>query len=282
MMETTGWAAAAASDGGGITGWATDLMEHLGAPGAGIAIALENLFPPLPSEVILPLAGFTAARGDMNLIAALVWTTLGSVMGALALYGIGGAIGRDRVRAIANWLPLVKLEDLDRTEAWFARHGAKAVFFGRMIPIFRSLISVPAGVEAMPMAPFLLLTTLGSAIWNTLFVMAGYWLGDNWHVVQDYVGVYSKAVLAVVALAAVAFLAVRVVRNRRSRDEAPGSGARGNDARGNGARGNGAPAGDITRPDIPLRGHSHHHDRFWDAGYGRTEPPHDLPPSRRA
>ncbi|WP_067824071.1 DedA family protein [Actinomadura kijaniata] len=208
---------------GGIAGWATDLMEKLGAPGAGLAIALENLFPPLPSEVILPLAGFTAAQGGMSLAGALLWTTLGSVVGALALYWIGAAIGRDRIRALVARLPLVKLEDLDRTEAWFARHGAKAVFFGRMIPIFRSLISVPAGVERMPMTTFLLYTTLGSALWNTAFVLAGYLLGDNWHVVEQYVGVYSKAVLGVVALAAVVFLAVRVVRNRRAPRPSPGA-----------------------------------------------------------
>src|SRR5688500_15870781 len=154
-MITTTWAALAAANGGtepagGIAGWATDLMEKLGAVGAGLAIALENLFPPLPSEVILPLAGFTAAPGRMSLVAALVCTTLGSVIGALALYGIGAAVGRDRVRAVVAKLPLVKLEDLDRTEAWFLKHGTKAVFFGRMIPIFRSLFSVPAGVERMP------------------------------------------------------------------------------------------------------------------------------------
>ncbi|MFC4909910.1 DedA family protein [Actinomadura gamaensis] len=264
MMETTGWTAVAAGD-GGVTGWATDLMERLGAPGAGIAIALENLFPPLPSEVILPLAGFTAARGDMNLVAALVWTTLGSVVGALALYGVGGAIGRDRVRAVAAWLPLVKVEDLDRTEAWFARHGAKAVFFGRMIPIFRSLISVPAGVEQMSLGPFLLLTTLGSALWNTVFVLAGYWLGDNWHVVEESVGVYSKAVLAAVALAAVAFLGVRIVRARR--------------ARGAHAMSNDRP--DFTRPDIPRpdlghHGHAAPHDNRYETRYGaRHDRRHD-------
>ncbi|QKW40456.1 DedA family protein [Actinomadura sp. NAK00032] len=201
---------------GGIAGWATDLMDRLGAPGAGLAIALENLFPPLPSEVILPLAGFTAAQGRMSLTAAIVWTTLGSVAGALALYGIGALIGRDRVRAIAARLPLVKVEDLDRTEAWFARHGGKAVFFGRMIPIFRSLISVPAGVERMRMSVFLAYTTLGSLLWNTAFVLAGYGLGDNWRTVEEYVGVYSKGVLAVVAVAAVAFLAVRIVKARRA------------------------------------------------------------------
>ncbi|WP_433478641.1 DedA family protein [Spirillospora sp. CA-142024] len=210
------YAASGSESAGGVAGWATGLMEELGAPGAGLAIALENLFPPLPSEVILPLAGFTAAQGRMSLVAALVWTTLGSVAGALALYGIGALIGRDRIRALAARLPLVKLADLDRTEAWFARHGAKAVFFGRMIPIFRSLISVPAGVERMRMATFLLYTTLGSLLWNTTFVLAGYGLGDNWRTVEECVGVYSKAVVALVALVAVVFLAVRIVKSRKA------------------------------------------------------------------
>ncbi|WP_242614596.1 DedA family protein [Actinomadura roseirufa] len=204
---------------GGIAGWATDLMDRLGAPGAGLAIALENLFPPLPSEVILPLAGFTAAQGRMSLVAALAWTTAGSVAGALALYGIGALVGRDRVRALAARLPLVKVADLDRTEAWFARHGAKAVFLGRMIPLFRSLVSVPAGVERMRMTTFLLYTTLGSALWNAVFVLAGYQLGDNWRTVEEYVGVYSKAVVALAALGVLGFAAVRIVKARR-----PGSG----------------------------------------------------------
>ncbi|TDC12095.1 DedA family protein [Actinomadura bangladeshensis] len=209
-------AASGEAPAGGVAGWATDLMDRLGAPGAGLAIALENLFPPLPSEVILPLAGFTAAQGRMGLTAAIVWTTLGSVAGALALYGIGALIGRDRVRAVAARLPLVKVEDLDRTEAWFARHGGKAVFFGRMVPIFRSLISVPAGVERMRMPVFLACTMLGSLLWNTAFVLAGYGLGDNWRTVEEYVGVYSKAVAAVAAAAAAALLAVRIVIARRA------------------------------------------------------------------
>ncbi|MEV5830379.1 DedA family protein [Spirillospora sp. NPDC052242] len=215
MITMTFLAATEGEPVGGIAGWATDLMEQMGAPGAGIAIALENLFPPLPSEIILPLAGFTASQGKMNLIAALIWTTVGSVVGALALYGIGAVIGRDRIRRLVARLPLVKIEDLDRTEAWFAKHGAKAVFFGRMIPIFRSLISIPAGVERMPLSKFLLYTTLGSAIWNTIFVMAGYGLGDQWHKVEEYVGVYSKGVIAVVALAVVVFIAFRIVKSRK-------------------------------------------------------------------
>jgi membrane protein DedA with SNARE-associated domain len=214
-------AATGAESSGGITGWATDLMERMGAPGAGLAIALENLFPPLPSEVILPLAGFTAAQGDMNLLAALVWTTVGSVVGALVLYGLGALIGRDRIRALVDRMPLVKLRDLDRTEAWFARHGNKAVFFGRMIPIFRSLISVPAGVERMRLTTFLALTTLGSFLWNAAFILAGYQLGDNWRTVEKYVGVYSKGVLAVAVVVALVFVVVRIVKARRSASAGP-------------------------------------------------------------
>ncbi|WP_326822493.1 DedA family protein [Streptosporangium sp. NBC_01756] len=209
-----------ATDVGGIAGWAIDLMEILGAPGAGVAIALENLFPPLPSEVILPLAGFTANKGNMTLFDAILWTTLGSVVGALALYGIGALLGRERVVAIAGKLPLISVSDIEKTEAWFARHGRKTVFFGRMIPIFRSLISIPAGVERMPVGVFTLLTALGSLIWNTIFVMAGYLLGENWSLVEDYAGILSKAVLGVVALAVVTFVVVRLKDRRKGRHHA--------------------------------------------------------------
>ncbi|MFI0979151.1 DedA family protein [Streptomyces sp. NPDC021093] len=197
--------------------WINSLMETMGAPGAGLAIALENLFPPLPSEVILPLAGFAAGTGQMSLWAALLWTTAGSVVGALALYGVGALLGRDRTVAIAAKLPLVKVSDIERTEAWFAKHGAKAVLFGRMIPIFRSLISVPAGIERMSIPVFLGLTTLGSAVWNTLFVLAGYLLGDNWEEVTGYVSVYSKVVLVVAGLAVVAFVGMRVLKKKKGK-----------------------------------------------------------------
>ncbi|MBB4956791.1 membrane protein DedA with SNARE-associated domain [Micromonospora polyrhachis] len=202
---------------GGVAGWVTDLMERLGGPGAGLAVALENLFPPIPSEVILPLAGFTASQGDMSLAGAIGWTTLGSVLGALALYYLGVLWGRDRVRAVAAWLPLIKVADIDRTEAWFARHGVKAVFFGRMIPIFRSLISIPAGVERMRVTTFLLFTTLGSLIWNTVFVLAGYLLGESWHLVEGYAGVLQKMVIVVCGVAAGWFVTVRLLRARRGR-----------------------------------------------------------------
>ncbi|BAU81421.1 alkaline phosphatase [Streptomyces laurentii] len=205
----------------GFAGWAAGLVDTMGGPGAGLAIALENLFPPLPSEVILPLTGFAAGQGVLSLVSALFWTTLGSVAGALALYWIGRLFGRDRMHAVWGRLPLVKASDLVRTEEWFARHGTKAVFLGRMVPIFRSLVSVPAGVERMRLPLFLMLTALGSLIWNSVLVLAGYWLGDQWDVVETYVGVLSKIVLVLVAVAVVAYVAVRLrargaARHRRT------------------------------------------------------------------
>jgi membrane protein DedA with SNARE-associated domain len=200
----------------GIVGWVVDLMEALGAPGVGLAIALENVFPPLPSEVFLPLAGFAASRGELSLVAAIVWTTIGSVVGALALYGIGAALGRDRLCAVAAKMPLVDVGDIHKAEAWFAEHGAKAVFFGRMVPLVRSMISVPAGVERMGVPLFLALTAAGSLIWNSIFVLAGYLLGENWHIVESYAGILSKAVLVVIAIAVAVFVVLRI--RRRGQD----------------------------------------------------------------
>lgn len=202
---------------GEITDWATSLMETMGGPGAGLAIAMENLFPPIPSEVILPLAGFTAAKGDMNLVSAIAWTTAGSVVGAIALYYIGMVLGRDRIVRLAVRLPLIKLSDVEKTEAWFNKHGGKAVFFGRFIPIFRSFISIPAGLERMAMPKFLLYTTAGSLIWNTVFILLGYKLGQHWDVVETYVGAYSKFVVAAVIIAVIVFVVLRIRSMRRDR-----------------------------------------------------------------
>ena len=201
----------------GIARWVVDVMETIGAPGAGLLVALENLFPPLPSEVILPLAGFTASQGGFTVAGAIFWTTLGSVVGAAALYWIGAVLGRRRLRTVVDRMPLVDLADLDRTEAWFDRHGRKAVFFGRMVPLFRSLISVPAGIERMPLGAFVLLSTTGSLIWNTVFVLAGFYLGENWHVAERYAGVLSRVVVVVVLVSALWWVARRVRRNRAAR-----------------------------------------------------------------
>jgi membrane protein DedA with SNARE-associated domain len=178
--------------------------------GAGIGIALENIFPPIPSEIILPVAGLTAARGSFTLVEALVWTIAGSVVGALLLYGLGRLLGADRLRKAAHWIPLVKVEDVDKTIAWFEKHGGKAVFLGRMLPIFRSLISIPAGVSKMPVWRFTLLTAACSAIWNTIFVLAGFFLGEKWHIVEQYAGILQWIVIGVVAAVVVWFVVVRV------------------------------------------------------------------------
>jgi len=185
------------------------LMDVIGPPGAGIAIALENLFPPLPSEVILPMAGLAASRGSFTLVEAVVWTTLGSVVGAFALYGLGAWLGLSRLRSIAARVPLLHPEDIDRTVAWFGRHGGKAVFFGRMIPLFRSLISIPAGITRMPLWKFGLLTATGSLIWNSIFVLAGFFLGESWPVVQRYADILQYVVIAVTGLGISWFVYVR-------------------------------------------------------------------------
>lgn len=200
---------------GGLAGWAVELMDSLGGVGAALVVGLDNLFPPIPSEIVLPLAGFSAARGVFSLAEALIWTTVGSVVGAVIVYLAGMLLGRERTRRLVARIPLVRVSDFDRTEQWFARHGAKAVFFGRMIPLFRSFISLPAGVERMNFAKFLVLTTLGSLIWNTVFVVAGYLLGANWYLVDEYAGIFQKVVVGAVVLAVGWFVVARL-RDRRS------------------------------------------------------------------
>ncbi|TDV54006.1 DedA family protein [Actinophytocola oryzae] len=206
----------AAEQPGGLAGLAVDLMDHLGGPGAALLVGLDNIFPPVPSELVLPLAGFAASQGTMSLFMALFWTTLGSVVGALLTYWIGALLGRDRVRALIIRVPLMKESDFVRTEHWFLRHGTKAVFFGRMIPLFRSLISLPAGVERMAMWQFVSLTTLGSLIWNSVFVVAGYLLGANWQVVAEYAGILQNVVIGLVIVAIAVFVVVRLRERKRS------------------------------------------------------------------
>ncbi len=199
----------------GLAGWTVDLMDKLGLFGAALAVGMDNLFPPIPSEIILPLAGFAASQGTFSLTGALVATTLGSVVGAVILYWLGAIFGRERAVMVFDKVPLLKVSDLEKTEAWFAKHGGKAVFFGRMVPIFRSLISLPAGVEKMSFWLFLALTTLGSLIWNSIFVVAGYRLGANWDAVEPYADVFQKIVIIAVLVVIVGFVVIRVREKRR-------------------------------------------------------------------
>lgn len=201
----------------GLAGWAVHLMESLGGPGAAVVVGLDNLFPPIPSELVLPLAGFTASRGTFSVPEALFWTTAGSVVGAVVVYLVGALLGRSRTRSLLTSLPLLRESDLDRSEAWFAKHGPKAVLLGRMVPLVRSFISLPAGIERMNIAAFLVLTTIGSLAWNTIFVLAGYALGESWYLVDDYASVLQWIVVAGLAVAVVAFVALRLRSRSRSR-----------------------------------------------------------------
>ena len=195
------------------------LVGALGAPGVGIAVAAENLFPPIPSEVILPSAGFAAASESMGLVSAIVWATIGSVVGALALYALGAWFGRARFYSLASKIPFVKEADIERAEAWFVRRGPLAVLLGRVVPVVRSLISIPAGIERMKLLPFTLYTAIGSALWNSVLIGAGYALGANWAIVEEWISRYQLIVFGLASIA----LAVWMVRKwtvRRPRKSA--------------------------------------------------------------
>jgi len=184
-------ATSAAPGQGGLTGWATELMATFGAPGAGVIVALENVFPPIPSEIILPLAGFAAGRGEFSVFSAIAWTTAGSVVGAVALYLVGMLASDAWLQRALARIPLVHESDVERAEGWFDRHGRASVFLGRMIPGVRSFVSIPAGQRRMPWYEFALLTALGSLVWNSAFVYGGYALGTRWDRVQGYAGVFQ-------------------------------------------------------------------------------------------
>lgn len=217
-MDTV--ASGAAENLSGFSAWTVRIMETLGPIGVGFLVFLDNIFPPIPSELVLPLAGFTASRGQLSLVLAIVFATIGSVVGAVLLYAIGRWIGLDRIVRVAVKMPLVDVADVHKTVSWFDRHGDKAVFFGRMIPIFRSLISIPAGMRAMPMVKFILLTAAGSTIWNTVLIVAGFLLGENWSIVETYAGYFQTLVIAVVVIALVVWIVLKVrSRRRRSRAE---------------------------------------------------------------
>lgn len=202
-----------------IVEWAVETMDRFGALGVALLIFLENLFPPIPSEVILPLAGVAAAGPNQTYMGMLLASVAGSIVGAWLLYGLGRLLGPERLRAAFIRLPLLNVHDYDKTVAWMERHGYKGVFFGRMVPGVRSLISIPAGLYAMPLGMFTVLTIVGSTIWNTIFVTVGYFLGSNWTVIAPYTDVLSYVVYAIIALLAAWTLMNLIRRERRRRRE---------------------------------------------------------------
>lgn len=203
----------------GIIDWIVRLMEMLGAPGVGIAIFLENVFPPIPSEVVLPLAGFTVSMGSLSFWPTFLWATAGSVAGAWLLYGIGAAIGAERLRRIADWMWLVEPEDVDKSLNWFDRYGPVSVFIGRFVPGVRSLISIPAGIDRMSPVSFTLWTAIGSSGWNALLIWLGIWLGDSYDLVAKYVGQYSNVVYTLIAIILIGVLFYLLRRQRHRKQE---------------------------------------------------------------
>ncbi len=193
--------------------WAADVLAALGSFGLLFLMLAENLFPPIPSEAILPLAGFLVGRGELGGVQAVAAATAGSVLGALILYALGRWGGRAVMLRYGRLLR-VKEADLDRAEGWFDKYGDAVVFFARMVPLARSVVSIPAGMLEMPVLRFTFLTTLGSALWNTLLVGAGWFLGANWERVSAIVGSISNAVL-IVAVVAIVVLAIYWLRRPR-------------------------------------------------------------------
>jgi membrane protein DedA with SNARE-associated domain len=188
---------------GDLATWVQDIIERLGAVGVALLVILENVFPPIPSEIVLPFAGFVAQRGDGSVVVMIVAATVGAVIGALILYYVAALIGPVRlgvfIAKFGKWFG-VKPADLIRAEQWFDRHAVAAVLLGRCVPLIRSVVSVPAGFRRMPLVPFIAYTALGSAVWNTALIGAGAVLGNQWENVEPYVAILQWLVLAAIAL----------------------------------------------------------------------------------
>lgn len=194
--------------------WITSTINSLGYLGIVLLMFLENIFPPMPSELIMPLAGFTATLGKLKLPYVILAGTVGSVLGALPWYYAGKYLGEDRLKKLADkygkWLTLSS-KDIDKSKQWFSKHGGVAVFFGRIVPAVRTLISLPAGLNNMHFGKFLLYTSAGSALWVALLTYAGYLLGQNYQLVEKFLGPVSKIVVVVLIVAFV----VWVIRRRK-------------------------------------------------------------------
>ena len=189
----------------------------MGYPGLVMVMFLENIFPPIPSEVILPLAGSLALEGRFTLLGVTAMGTVGSIAGALVFYALGSLFGEPRVRFLmrryGKWL-LLSEADFDRALEWFDRYGERVIFFGRMVPIVRSLISIPAGIASMNLTFFCLYTAIGTGMWSFLLTFAGYLLGKSWSLVSDWVSRYEKAAI-VIGIVAIGIFFVRRLLQRR-------------------------------------------------------------------
>jgi len=207
-----------------LIGQAVEANQWLGYTAIFAAMFLENLFPPIPSELIMPLGGFYIQQGQLELLPVVLAGLLGTVLGALPWYGIGRLINEERIEQwLGNhgrWIGISPAE-LARSRRWFSRYGTALVFWGRLVPGIRTLISVPAGIEIMPMTPFLLWTSAGSLIWTLLLTVAGMVLGEGYSNVELWIDPFSKVVkvaLVIALLGGGIWLALRIWRRRQSSD----------------------------------------------------------------
>jgi membrane protein DedA with SNARE-associated domain len=195
--------------------WVTHTLHTLGYPGIVGLMVVENVFPPIPSELIMPLAGFMTTQGQLSFVGVVLAGMLGSVLGALPLYAVGWLVGEAQVKAWANtygtWL-MVSGQEVERAKGWLERHGRTAVFLCRLVPGVRSLISIPAGFVRMPFTPFLLYTALGTGVWAALLAYVGRLLGERYGQVQTYLGPVAYLVLGVLT----ALWMIRVVKRKTS------------------------------------------------------------------
>jgi membrane protein DedA with SNARE-associated domain len=181
--------------------WITSTIESLGYFGVIMLMFLENLFPPIPSEVVMPLSGYTSAQGQLSIVGVIVAGTFGSVLGALFWYYVARWLGEDRLKGWARrhgrWITLGP-KDIDKADDWFDRYGGWIVFFGRLVPTVRTLVAIPAGLFGMSLWLYLVLTTAGSAIWTGALALVGWWLGSNWKSVGAYIDPVTYAILAAI------------------------------------------------------------------------------------
>mgnify|MGYP001444950090 CR=1 FL=1 len=197
--------------------WLIDIMNDLGYFGVMLLIALENVFPPIPSEIILTFGGFMTTTTNLTVIGVILAATAGSVVGAIILYVIGLQLNVTRLEMIIDrWGHLLRItkEDIHRADAWFDKYGPWTVFFCRFVPIIRSLISIPAGMSHMNAGLFLLLTTIGTFIWNTVLVYLGARLGESWEVIVHYMDMYSYVIYGVIFILVI-FVLYKFIKRRK-------------------------------------------------------------------
>ncbi len=202
-----------------VAAWIQELIAAIGYPGIVIVMAIENIFPPIPSELVLPFAGALSAKGEMNFWAAVAAGTAGSLIGAIVLYAVGYLAREAGVRSLVaryGKFLFISENDLDRAAEWFERYGEAIIFFGRLIPLVRSIISVPAGYTRMNPVRFIIYTILGTTLWNLILAYAGRLLGENWEEILAFMDTYQYATLAVIAIAVVSFVTWRIIKRHQS------------------------------------------------------------------